>query len=81
MFEKPVTQLCYAEEEDLLALAQALLESAVIFRGSESHQNLSKVDRIRHIDAIFDDRFLLDQLYRAGNIPHLADHVELDRLS
>jgi len=79
--DKPVTQLFYVEEEDLLIVAQSLLESSLIFRGQRSHENLSKVDRIRHIDSIFDDPFLLEHLYRGGNMPDLAENVELDRLS
>ena len=77
---KPATELIYAEETDLEHLTRSLLQTTVIYRGSDAREALSKVDRIRRIDAIFDDPYLIDQLFRSGSIPELAEHVYLDRL-
>jgi len=78
--DKPATELCYAEEKDLVEITRGILSLTLLCRGKGSHDAISKIDRIRHVDAVFDDPFLLDQLFRAGSIPELAEHVLLDRL-
>ena len=77
---KPAKELRYIEANDLKDLTQSLLALTILCRGESISDPVSKIDRIRQIDSIFDDSYLLDQLFKSGSIPELAEHVLLDRL-
>ncbi len=77
---KPATQLLYVEEEDLFRAAEAIVDAALIYRSEQGFKNCSDIDKIRLVDAVFNDPLITEQLFRSGDIPQLADVVQLDKL-
>lgn len=86
--DKPATELLFIEEEELTRAAEALVDTSLICREVQINESEKKVVRKGicltknkvFVDKVFFDNKLTDKLYRSGDIPKLANVVNLDKL-
>lgn len=88
MMDKPATELLFIEEEELVRAAEALVDTSLICREVKINESEKKVSRKGislannrvFVDTLFYESKLVDKLFRSGDIPKLANVVNLDKL-